>query len=81
MLFLDPAAVRKDKIEDDPDRTPGKIFTYVVPQTSKNGLTGAPSRATTEDGRKLFIEMGEALTGFVKNALTETAPLPYQSQI
>ncbi len=77
MLFLDPSSVQKDRIEDDPDRTPGKVFTYVVPQTSKNGLTGFPSRATAEDGRKLFIEMGEALTGFVKSALTESPPLPW----
>jgi creatinine amidohydrolase len=78
MLFLDPDAVRKDKIEDDPDRTPGKVFTYVVPQTSKNGLTGYPSRATAEDGRKLFIEMGEALTACAKSAQTETPPLPWK---
>jgi creatinine amidohydrolase len=78
MLFLDPQSVRTDKIEDDPDRTPGKVFTYVVPQTSKNGLTGYPSRATVEDGRKLFVEMGEALTAFTKAAQTETAPLSWK---
>jgi creatinine amidohydrolase len=78
MLFLNPSAVRIDKIEDDPDRTPGKVFTYVVPQTSKNGLTGYPSRATAEDGRKLFIEMGEALAKFVALAKTESAPIPWR---
>jgi creatinine amidohydrolase len=78
MLFLDPQSVRTDKIEDDPDRTPGKVFTYVVPQTSKNGLTGHPSRGTAEDGRKLFIEMGEALTAFAKSAQTETSPLEWK---
>jgi creatinine amidohydrolase len=75
MMYLDPAAVRVDQIEDDPDRTGGKVFTYVVPQTSKNGLTGHPSRATAEDGKRLFIEMGEALTKFVQSAKTEAAPL------
>jgi creatinine amidohydrolase len=78
MLYLDPSAVRADQIEDDPDRTGGKVFTYVVPQTSKNGLTGHPSRATAEDGRRLFIEMGEALTHFVKAAKTEEAPITWQ---
>lgn len=76
MLFLDPPAVRGDKIEDDPDRTAGKVFTYVVPQTSTNGVTGLPSRATAEDGKRLFIEMGEALAGFVAAAKTEQPPLP-----
>ena len=75
MLFLDPAAVRRDRIEDDPDRTGGKVFTYVVPQTSTNGVTGFPSRATAEDGKRLFIEMGEALAGFVAAARTERPPL------
>jgi creatinine amidohydrolase len=78
MLFLDPQAVRTDKIEDDPDRTPGKVFTYVVPQTSKNGLTGYPSRATAEDGRKLFLEMAEALTAIATSAQTETSPLDWK---
>ena len=77
MMFLEPQNVRLDKIEDDPDRTGGKVFTYVVPQTSKNGLTGEPSRATAEDGRRLFIEMGEALTAFVRSAQTESPPLDW----
>jgi creatinine amidohydrolase len=78
MLYLDPTSVRADRVEDDPDRTPGKVFSYVVPQTSKNGLTGYPSRATAEDGKKLFIEMGEALTHFVTDARSEQPPLPWQ---
>jgi creatinine amidohydrolase len=80
MMFLDPASVQVEKIEDDPDRTPGKVFTYVVPQTSRNGLTGYPSRATAADGRKLFIEMGEALAAFVTAARTETPPLEFVAQ-
>jgi creatinine amidohydrolase len=78
MLYLDPSSVRTDKIEDDPDRTPGKVFTYVVPQTSKNGLTGHPTRATRDDGQKLFLEMGEALTSFTRAAQTESPPLPWK---
>jgi creatinine amidohydrolase len=77
MMYLDPSAVRIDQIEDDPDRTGGKVFTYVVPQTSKNGLTGHPSRATAENGKHLFIEMGEALTRFVTAAKNEEPPLQW----
>lgn len=80
MMYLHPESVRKEKIQDDPDRTGGKIFTYVVPQTSINGLTGHPSRATADDGRKLFIEMGEALATFVAAAQTEEAPLPWKRE-
>ncbi|HMB95172.1 MAG TPA: creatininase family protein [Tepidisphaeraceae bacterium] len=75
MLFIDPQSVRSDMIEDDPDRTGGKVFTYVVPQTSTNGLTGYPSRATREDGRKLFLEIGDALSKLVAAAKIEDPPL------
>jgi creatinine amidohydrolase len=81
MLFLDPGVVRMDKIQDDPDRTPGKVFSYVVPQTSKNGVTGHPSRATAADGKKLFVEMGEALAAFVQAARTESAPLNWSANV
>jgi len=80
MMYLDPAAVRLDKIVDDPDRTAGKVFTYVVPQTSTNGLTGHPTRATAEDGKKLFIEMGEALSALVKSARTEQPPIEWYAK-
>lgn len=78
MLLLDPACVHMELEADDPDRTAGKVFTYVVPQTSRNGVTGFPSRATLADGRTLFIEMGEALTRFVEAAKTETPPLNWK---
>ncbi len=77
VMFLDPDSVRRDGVEDDPDRTGGKVFTYVVPQTSTNGLTGRPSLATPEDGRKLFFEIGDALAGIVEAAKQETPPLPW----
>ncbi|MDB5326793.1 MAG: creatininase [Phycisphaerales bacterium] len=77
MLAIDPAAVRMDKIKeaDDPDRTAGRVFTHVVPLTSTNGVTGYPSRATAEDGQKLFIEIGDALTAVVRQAQIEVPPL------
>jgi creatinine amidohydrolase len=77
MMYLDPDSVQTDKIQDDPDRTAGKVFTYVVPQTSTNGLTGHPSRATRADGERLFTEMAAALTRFAAAAKTESAPLTW----
>ena len=77
MMFLDPEAVRGGCIEDDPDRTGGKVFSYVVPQTSKNGVTGKPSAATREEGRSLFFEIGEALADLVRAAQVEQAPLSW----
>ncbi len=77
MMFLDPASVRMNLLQqaDDPDRTSEKVFTYTVPQTSTNGVTGFPSRATAEDGKKLFLEIGEALIQIVQKAKTELPPI------
>ena len=80
MLYLAPELVRKSEIEDDPDRTGGKVFTYVVPQTSTNGLTGYPSHATAADGKKLFAEIGEALSGLVEAAKTEEPPIAWEAR-
>lgn len=75
LLYLAPGTVDMRRAEDDPDRTIGTVFSYPVAQTSTNGLTGMPSGATAEAGRKLFIEIGRALTAKVRAALTETPPL------
>lgn len=77
MLYLDPDAVRTDLLPsaDDPDRTAGKVFTYPVPQTSKNGVTGLPTRATADDGENLFREIGDELVRLVTLAKIEQPPL------
>jgi creatinine amidohydrolase len=80
MLLLTPDAVDRNAIQDDPDRTPGKVFTYVVPQTSTNGVTGAPSQATVAEGEQLLIQMGEALTTKVKAAMVEQPPIRWSRQ-
>jgi creatinine amidohydrolase len=79
MMYLAPQQVRRAEIRDDPDRTTGKVFTYVVPQTSTNGLTGHPSRATAADGKRLFVEIGEALSAVVAAAAVEQPPLAWTS--
>ena len=75
MLVIDPNAVQLQQVQDDPDRTPGKIFTYVVPQTSTNGVTGNPSLATAAEGKQLLIQMGEAFIAIIKSARTEEPPI------
>jgi creatinine amidohydrolase len=75
MLYLDPEACDMAAVQDDPDRTEGKVFSYLVPATSKNGVTGRPSEGTAERGRELLQEMGEALTSLLIKARSETAPI------
>jgi creatinine amidohydrolase len=77
MLALAPEMVRADKIKqaDDADRTANLVFTHPVNRTSKNGVTGFPSRATKRQGEILFQMMVEDLTALVKRGAKEKPPL------
>jgi creatinine amidohydrolase len=78
MLHLHPELVRMDRLatSDDPDRTAGTVFSHPVAQTSLNGVTGHPSRASVEQGRELFAAMTASLTEIVGRAVIEEPPLP-----
>ena len=77
MLALAPALVRSNLLTsaDDPDRTGGLVFAHPVNRTSKNGVTGLPSRATVAQGEELFRIMVEDLTSMVRSAIIEQPPL------
>jgi len=75
MLHLAPETVDMSKVEDDPDRTGGTVFSYPVAQTSLNGITGKPSLGNAKDGAQLFEAMGQALAEIVERAKTESPPL------
>ena len=77
MLALAPELVRPAKLgeADDEDRTGGLVFSHPVNRTSRNGVTGHPSRATLAQGENLFRMMVEDLTTLVRTALTEEPPL------
>jgi creatinine amidohydrolase len=78
MLHLCPHLVHLDRLptSDDPDRTAGTIFSHPVAQTSLNGVTGHPSRATPAQGETLFHQMTTALIEKIRTAITEHPPLP-----
>ncbi len=78
MLHLHPELVHFDRLaeSDDPDRTAGTVFSHPVAQTSLNGVTGHPSRATAEQGRLLFESMVDALSATIGTAIHEVPPLP-----
>ncbi|MEX1048581.1 MAG: creatininase family protein [Akkermansiaceae bacterium] len=77
MLHLHPELVHMDRLasSDDPDRTVGSVFSYPVAQTSLNGVTGHPSRASAEQGERLFNRMVEKLSEVVASAICEDPPL------
>lgn len=78
MLHLHPELVHMDRLKrsDDPDRTGSTVFSYPVAQTSLNGVTGFPSRATKEQGAALFAAMVNALAAKIATAISEEPPLP-----
>lgn len=77
LLHLAPELVREDQLAsaDDPDRTADTVFSYPVAQTSLNGVTGFPSRASAADGAILFRQIGAALASLVEHAKTDAPPL------
>ena len=77
MLALAPELVRPNKIKqaDDADRTADLVFAHPVNRTSKNGVTGFPSRATKRQGEILFQMMVGDLTALVRRGVKEKPPL------
>ena len=77
LLAVAPDRVRGAEVAgaDDPDRTGGLVFSHPVNRTSTNGVTGAPSRATREDGERLFAMIVDDLTAQVEAGLRERPPL------
>ena len=77
MLATAPELVRPGKMRDadDPDRTEGLVFSHPVNRTSKNGVTGTPSRATIEKGVTWFAWMVEDLSELIRRGMSETPPL------
>lgn len=76
MLFLRPELVRREAIQNDPDRTGGLVLSYTVAETSRDGVTGTPSSATVEQGAELFEVVVSALAERLAAARAESAPLP-----
>jgi creatinine amidohydrolase len=79
MMAIAPEAVRPDSISraDDPDRTGGLVFAHPVNRTSRNGVTGMPSRASTAQGRELFGWMVEDLSALIERGMRENPPLEH----
>jgi creatinine amidohydrolase len=75
MLHLRPELVETGEIRDDPDRTDGLVLGYTVAETSRDGLTGAPSRATEAAGARLYDAAVAALADVVERARREQPPL------
>jgi creatinine amidohydrolase len=77
MMALAPEHVRLDQLAqaDDADRTAGLVFRYTAPVLSRNGVTGRPSEATVELGRRLLADGVEVVCNAVARGRVEEPPL------
>ena len=77
MLAIAPDMVRGHLLAeaDDADRTAGLVFAHPVNRTSRNGVTGAPSRASAAHGQQWFDWMVEDLSEIIRRGMTEKPPL------
>jgi creatinine amidohydrolase len=80
MMAVAPEHVRLEQlpVADDPDRTEGLVFRYTAPSLSRNGVTGRPSDATPELGRRLHEQVVQAMCSSVERGRTEEPPLSSQ---
>jgi creatinine amidohydrolase len=74
MLHLRGELVETTEARDDPDRTVGLVLSYTVAETSREGITGAPTRATAEQGAALFEAVVRALSERIERARNEPPP-------
>lgn len=77
MQALAPEMVREEKVakSDDPDRTGDSVFAHPVNRTSTNGVTGYPSRASSEQGEVLYTWMVDDLSELIIRGMQEQPPL------
>ena len=77
MLAVAPELVRMDRLasSDDPDRTAGLVFRYTATSLSTNGVTGRPSEASAELGRRLLARTVTAISDLVERGRMEEPPL------
>lgn len=76
LMHLRPEMVRAELAVDEPDVTPGLVFSYDMPATTRSGVVGHARRASAEDGRALAEMLVEDIAAIVRRALAEEWPVP-----
>jgi creatinine amidohydrolase len=79
MMFLAPETVRCEALAEaaDPDRTDGRVFPWMVANTSTNGTTGTPGIGNPTHGEALLRLIGMSLAVLLERARSETPPLSW----
>jgi creatinine amidohydrolase len=76
LMHLRPETVRPDRLVDEPDVTPGLVFSYDMPATTKSGVVGHARRASATDGQIMVDMLVEDITAIIAKALKEEWPTP-----
>ena len=76
LMHLRPEMVRPDLLVDEPDVSPGLIFSYDMPATTVSGVVGHARRASAEDGKNLTDLLVDDFEAIVRKALAEDWPTP-----
>ncbi len=76
LMHLRPEMVRADRLVDEPDVTPGLVFSYDMKATTRSGVVGHARRASAEDGKALVELLVDELSKIVARALVEQWPEP-----
>src|SRR5260370_1098477 len=75
-MHLGPEMVGADRVVDEPDVTPGLVFSYDMRATTRSGVVGHARRASAEDGKALVELLVDELSKIVARALVEQWPEP-----
>lgn len=77
MLAVAPELVSMERLpsSDDPDRTTDLVFRYTATSLSTNGVTGRPSEASRDLGRRLMDRTVLAIAAMVERGRAEEPPL------
>lgn len=76
LMHLRPETVRPDKLVDEPDVSPGLVFSYDMPATTRSGVVGHARRASAADGSTLVDMLVDDFEAIVRKALAESWPEP-----
>lgn len=74
LMHVRPEMVRSRLIADEEDVSPGLIFSYDMPSTTRSGVTGRPSESSLSDGMALTAMVVDDLAAIVEAALVERWP-------
>ena len=74
LLAMRPELVRLEAVVDEEDVTPGLVWSYPMPATTRSGVVGRPSEATARDGAEMLEILVEDLSSLLSRAAREDWP-------